>query len=821
MRKIFAVGVGLSLIGGLVAGCSADRTSSSAQTGGQAAQTKLAASVHAVNALSRAKPGRIAQLPDRGTLARYSEQAPVHKGAYTWYPVQLSEDAAIDAVKGGSLVVNAPNGAPIRLRYVRHVEHADGNWTWIGRPEGAAAGDEAILTFGEKAVFGTVPNGSSPALQVTTAAGRTWMVASNPQMLSSQTDAPADGDAADFLTPSPKAAAAQVGMPVHASAAPSMASIGAQAATASTTNNAAAAPIVDLLIGYTSGFATRLGGQSQAITRLNFLVDLGNQAYSNSHIAGRVRLVQTMQVNYSDATSNTAALFDLSGVQCTNSTGAGAHHLPDRDVNCTAKTPSAALQPLLQAREQYRADLVSLVRMYELPENQTCGVAWLLGGGQQAIGADSAAFGFSVVSDSSGTQFPTSGGSTCRNETLVHELGHNMGLAHDRATAAGTDDTNTDGDLLDPEEYGAFAYSFGQSTDSTHGNFYTIMSQRQGNQTPYRVFSNPRIATCGGFACGVAGSADNAMTLEQTMPVIAAFRGAPYSALLDSFTDINGDGRDDILWNNHRTNAADWWLMNGVHWTYGHGQFINGQYLVLGRGDFDGDGRSDILWADSAKLWIWHSEAAGGFTAQPLGNLPSGGWAVAGISDLNGDGRDDIFWTNRGRNSADWWLMNGNHWTYGHGKSVSGTYRVAALGDFDGDGRSDVLWEDGKTLWIWHSDAAGSFTVQFLANHPTDGWNVVGANDINGDGRADLFWSNPTKQSADWWLMNGTHWTYGKGKSVLAKYRVAGLGDFDGDGRSDVLWEDGTAMYIWHSEAAGGFSIQFLANQPANWTPML
>jgi FG-GAP repeat. len=131
------------------------------------------------------------------------------------------------------------------------------------------------------------------------------------------------------------------------------------------------------------------------------------------------------------------------------------------------------------------------------------------------------------------------------------------------------------------------------------------------------------------------------------------------------------------------------------------------------------------------------------------------------------------------------------------------------------------LWEDGKTLWIWHSEAAGGFTVQFLANYPTGGWSIVGANDINGDGRADLFWSNPAKQSADWWLMDGTRWTYGRGKSVLAKYHVAGLGDFDGDGRSDVLWEDGTSLYIWRSEAAGGFSIQFLAKQPVNWTPML
>jgi hypothetical protein len=402
-----------------------------------------------------------------------------------------------------------------------------------------------------------------------------------------------------------------------------------------------------------------------------------------------------------------------------------------------------------------------------------------------------------------------------------------MGLAHDQVAAAGTDDTNTDGNPLDPEEFGRFAYSFGFSADATHGNFYTIMTQRQGTQTPYRVFSNPRITTCGGMACGVAGESDNARTLEQTMPVIAGFRGASYPALLDSFTDINGDGRDDIFWSNHQIDSADWWLMNGTSWTYGGGKAVSGQYRVMGRGDFDGDGRSDILWADNDQLWIWHREAAGGYTVQLVGKLPSDGWAVAGISDLNGDGRDDIFWTNRNRESADWWLMNGNHWVYGGGKSVPGIYRVAALGDFDGDGRSDVLWEDGKTMWIWHSDAvvaSGSFTIQFLANYPAGGWSVVGANDINGDRRADLFWVNPSLGAADWWMMNGTQVTYGGGKSVDSRYHVVGLGDFDGDGRSDVLWEDGVALWIWHSQgvvASGSFTIQFLANQPANWTPMM
>jgi hypothetical protein len=121
---------------------------------------------------------------------------------------------------------------------------------------------------------------------------------------------------------------------------------------------------------------------------------------------------------------------------------------------------------------------------------------------------------------------------------------------------------------------------------------------------------------------------------------------------------------------------------------------------------------------------------------------------------------------------------------------------------------------------LWHSEAAGGFTQQYVGS-ASPGWFVVGAKDLNGDGRADLFWSNPTKQSASWWLMNGAHFASGSVKPVPYRYHVDGLGDFDGDRRGDVLWEDGTEMYIWHSEATGGFSTQFLAKQPAIWAPML
>src|SRR5690606_27306220 len=137
---------------------------------------------------------------------------------------------------------------------------------------------------------------------------------------------------------------------------------------------AAAAPAadgdstVDLLLGYTPGFVTMMGGASQVQTRLQHLVTVGNQAFSSSHAAANLRLVGTLQVNYTDGGNNETALEQLTG-----STGSSSVPVP------------ASLQPLREERDRLGADLVSLVRRFRNAEHEGCGIAWLIGGGQSQI----------------------------------------------------------------------------------------------------------------------------------------------------------------------------------------------------------------------------------------------------------------------------------------------------------------------------------------------------------------------------------------------------------------------------------------------------
>jgi len=623
-------------------------------------------------------------------------------------------------------------------------------------------------------------------------------------------------DAGDFLSaPMTTAAAPQGTHRAGLASAPASSAMRPQAAPVTSAAGTTAPATVDLVVGYTPAFATRLGGQSQALTRLNFMVDVANQAYANSQVTGTLRLVHAMQVNYPDATSNRSALLELSGVQCTT-VPSGQMHLPDRDVNCTTVGAPAALQPLLQAREQYRADLVSLVRILQVPENESCGVAWLLGGGQHAIDANSAAFGMSVISDTSGSVF-NDNGNTCRDETLAHELGHNMGLAHDRAAAAGTDDSNSDGNVLDPNEFGRYPYSFGYSTAADAGNFYTMMSIRQGTQVGIRVFSNPRVSICAGLPCGVANEEDNARTLEQTMPVIASFR-TPVGGAAWLRGDFDGDGKSDILWRNTSNGVNSIWKAANSA-TSQAVSTVGQPWVAIGAADFDGDHKSDILWhnASTGANAIWKSGNSA--TSQSVATVTGQAWTIVGAGDFNGDGKADLLWRNVVNGSNAIWL-SANAATQQPITAVTvQAWTIVGVGDFNADGRSDILWRNtssgANAIWL----SGNSATQQRIDPVAVQAWIVAGIADFDGDGKADILWRHLLTGSNAIWRSGSSATSQAVTAVASQAWVVVGVGDFDGDHKADILWRNvlSGANTIWKSaNSATSQAVSALAN--LTWT---
>jgi hypothetical protein len=138
-----------------------------------------------------------------------------------------------------------------------------------------------------------------------------------------------------------------------------------------------------------------------------------------------------------------------------------------------------------------------------------------------------------------------------------------------------------------------------------------------------------------------------------TLPTIP---GATDSAGLTGLAigDINGDGRNDLLWTYSGANPLpmDEAPLAGYRLGRGNGLFDPAR-LVFGphdggpRGavlnDFDGDGRDDLVTCEAGigRARIWRSEVDGTFQARPV--VMDRGCVDLRSADANGDGATDLF----------------------------------------------------------------------------------------------------------------------------------------------------------------------------------
>lgn len=764
-----------------LAGCSAKGPNSDFAELRGAAATKSAAGQLPKLQLGRTAAKSIANAPDRGALMSYQNKgAPTKReGAFTFYPVAISEDHALKAVATGEMSLPMPDGSQVKLKYERHDESVDGNWTWIGRVVGGDPQQEAIITFGEEAVFASIPQANgAPPLSIQTRNGALFAVQTDPSKVKS----PNKGHN-DMLVPAAtalrKAAAAQV----QAGAKVSQGAI-AQAAPPTSANT------VDVAIGYTAAYRALYGSQSAATTRLTFLIQVGNQGYSNSVINGYLRLVSATEVAYTETNSNQTALHELTG-----SNGSAPSNV----------AVPAALVPLRTARDQNGADIAILVRDFQQPEQQGCGIAWLIGADQQEIvPASDAQWAYAVVSD--GDDTGTDGHSYyCAPETLVHEASHLMGSAHDVANA-----TNATG---------RYPYSYGYKT--TNGNFFTIMAYGDDGQTPYRVFSNPNITTCGGFACGVANQADNARSLNQTIPVVAQFRTGvvpigpvAYTALMDAKRpDFNGDGRADLVWTLNTSSEWAYWTMSGATRTGGAGFQVGVEWKILATGDFRGDGRTDVIWTNGGSMQLWDG-TGGGFTGAAMRGYPTD-YTLAAVGDINGDGRDDLVWRSDSGANIGIWLMNGPNIVGSASYASGAAWNILGTGDLNGDNLLDLIWSDGNQMQLWQGTANG-FAGQVLPAFPA-GWALIGVSDADGDNRDDLFWRYQTTGEIAYWRMVGATRVSGAGFAASTSWSPLQVADFTGDGRADIVWTNNTEMQLWQASGAGFIGVPTVGF-PTGWT---
>lgn len=158
---------------------------------------------------------------------------------------------------------------------------------------------------------------------------------------------------------------------------------------------AADGSVIDLMVAYTAAARAQLGGTPQMLLEIDAAVAYANQAFTNSQINTQLRVVHTVEVNYTE-TNNTFI-----------------------DIKCLRDPADGCLDHLHALRDTHFADLVTLWASDSTPYSFS-GLAGLLSTLNPVTQAEHASFSVLHVGQLAG------GG-----EVMAHEIGHNLGGQHD------------------------------------------------------------------------------------------------------------------------------------------------------------------------------------------------------------------------------------------------------------------------------------------------------------------------------------------------------------------------------------------------------
>ncbi len=415
---------------------------------------------------------------------------PGETAAKVAHPISLNLAELVNVAPNSEVALNLPGVGRMSVVFERSEATESGNTNWIGYLRDWGTDYRIIMTYGVDGAFGRIltPDGE---FQLESYGSEQWLVdvaaSGLSEHLSYQPDA--------LIPPSQAViAAATAGAPRTAGNSTG----GTTTANAGTSVDTSNFSTVDLMVLFTDGLAKRLGAGLSV--RLDNLIALSNQAYIDSGANLKIRMVAAKQLSYTDENNNNTALNDLLIGQL------------------------EAFKSIKSLRDTVGADMVTLIRPLIAKKQISCGVGFIGGSNGSPI-KYYANYALSVVSDGRDM-----GGSSsyCTDYTMAHELGHNMGSMHDRATVKAQGGGQ-----------GAFPYSFGHGKSGTFGTIMSYISPRVGK------FSNPAVTTCANQSCGIsetdlANSANNALSLNNVRNDVANFRATKVPLSTSTRVKLNG-----------------------------------------------------------------------------------------------------------------------------------------------------------------------------------------------------------------------------------------------------------------------------------------
>ena len=151
--------------------------------------------------------------------------------------------------------------------------------------------------------------------------------------------------------------------------------------------------------------------------------------------------------------------------------------------------------------------------------------------------------------------------------------------------------------------------------------------------------------------------------------------------------DVNGDGRDDLIWQHNANGSLAVWTMNGFIVTSTMMLSVpampDPNWIIAGAGDINGDGRADIIWQNHATgglgAWLLNGHVVVGQQNLSVSVMTDLNWKIRGVGDANGDGTADLIWQNVATGGLGVWYLSG--FTVLYGESLNTNNGAAFVAD--------------------------------------------------------------------------------------------------------------------------------------------
>lgn len=202
--------------------------------------------------------------------------------------------------------------------------------------------------------------------------------------------------------------------------------------------------------------------------------------------------------------------------------------------------------------------------------------------------------------------------------------------------------------------------------------------------------------------------------------------------------DFNGDAKRDLIWQ-HASGWISVWLMNGQ-------QLVSGRMLAPDRvadtdwhiaavTDMDQDGKSDLVWQHHGNglvaVWLMDGITRRDTRLLSPGQVADLDWKIVGAGDFNGDRSNDLLWRNRTTGVLVVWYMSGDRQLSGSVLSPTVNdleWKVGTVADLSGDSKADIVWQhDDGRLGVWVIGSSGMVFGTSLnpAAVPDPRWHIV------------------------------------------------------------------------------------------------